>query len=147
MKARAISRIRSCSPATGPLFRSRNRETLPSFAKPPEKSRRPRQQRKPAPVSPLPKNFQLPVHPSAQSPKSLYRVSPPPPLRSSPPCRLTRSAIFLRDVRTVWETPDPPDDNQPIPRLPIRRSCAQRSPRRRIPCRHPQLLEFSPPWQ
>src|SRR6267143_6606171 len=101
MRARAISRIRSYSPAAEPPFPWRNRETLVSFATLPEKSHRRRQRRKPAPASPRRRNFQSPVHPSAQLIENLYRVSPPPQQRSSPPCRLTRSAIFPQGVRSV----------------------------------------------
>src|SRR6476659_11012510 len=114
MGARAISRIRSYSPAAEPPFPWRNRETPVSFATLPEKSRRRRRRRKPVPASPRRRNFQSLVHPSAQSIENLYRVSPPLPQRSFLPCRLTRSAIFPQGVRTVWEIPDLPYDNRPI---------------------------------
>src|SRR5205823_13267941 len=122
MGARAICRIRSYSPAAEPPFPWRNRETLVSFATLPEKSRRRRQRRKPVPASPRRRNFQSPVHPYAQSIENLYRVSPPLPRQSFPPCRLTRSPIFRQGVRTVWEIADIPDYNGPLLRFPIHTS-------------------------
>src|SRR6266567_2398665 len=147
MRAGAISRIPSCSPAAGLPLPSRNREIPLSSAVPPGKLRRRRQRRKLALALPRRRNFQSPVHPFARSPKNLCRVSPLPPLQSSPPCRLTGSAIFRRDARTVWEIPDPPDDSRPNPRFPIRGSCAQRFPRHQILCPHRQSLEFLPHWR
>src|SRR4029077_19225991 len=144
MGARAICRIRSCSPAAGPPFPWRNRGTPVSFATLPEKSRRRRQRRKPAPASPRRRNFQSLVHPSAQSIENLYRVSPPLPQRSFPPCRLMRPALFPQGVRTFWEIPDLPDDNRTTRRFPIHKSSGLRSLHRRIRCRHRQSPEFSP---